>query len=87
MTNEEPKEEEKAEEEAEGKEEKKPLPTIELLEKIKAENDRAEKILSEQKEFAAKKLISGEGDAGEQEKPAPELSPKEYKDKVLSGQL
>ena len=75
--------EEKTEEKTEEK--KKPLSTMEALDKLKAENERAEENIRKQEELAARKLISGETDAGIQPPEKKEETPKEYKDRVMTG--
>lgn len=58
-----------------------------LLAKMKAENDRAEKILKGNQDLAARKLIGGETDAGESTPDKKELTPQEYAEAIMKGQV
>lgn len=59
----------------------------EIVEKQKIENDRREAILDREEALEARKIIGGELEAGESNKKEEEISPKEYAEKALSGDL
>ena len=87
---EEVKEEEKTEETTEEKkEEVKPSPVDEaktILEGMKAENDRREKLQSQQEELVAKQMLGGQTVAGQTVAPKEETAI-EYKDRVIRGEV
>ena len=84
--NEETKEEPKAEE---GKpEEKNSTEKLsELVERAEKANEETKSLLARQEELVARKMLGGETDAGEKEVEKVEETPKEYKDKIMRGEL
>lgn len=57
----------------------------ELAKRIEAGNEEAKKILAQQQELAARKLLGGMTDAGRQPEQPKEESPKEYVERIMSG--
>lgn len=55
----------------------------ETFERIKAENDRAAQILSEQKELEARRILAGTSDGGKKETPKEETD-EEYTRRIES---
>lgn len=58
----------------------------EAAERLKAENDRREKLLADEKEFYARKLLSGKSEVTQQAAPKVE-TPKEYAERVMQNQV
>jgi len=57
-----------------------------VLEEIKKENDRKESLIKRDEDLTAKKMLGGVTQAGQE--PAKKVeTPKEYKDRVMSGKL
>lgn len=80
---EEPKEEQKEEEEGDSSS---ALETAQkLYEKIKAENDRHETLLKREERLRAEEIFSGRSSAGQKQPKPKELTPEEYKNKVMAG--
>jgi len=57
------------------------------LEEMRAENERMEKNISELKQLKAIDALGGKTDAGVQPAEPKEETPKEYKDKVMKGEI
>ena len=57
------------------------------LEELKAANDEVEKELLRKEELKAKIAVGGQSDAGQAPETPKEISDKEYKDKVMKGEL
>ena len=57
-----------------------------IVERQKRENDRREEILTREENLAARKAIGGESEAGKPSEKKEE-TPKEYKDRIMSGKL
>lgn len=58
-----------------------------VLAEMRAENDRREQLLQRDERLRAEQVLSGKADAG-QAPPAPkEETAKEYKDRVMRGEL
>ena len=80
------KEEEKKPEEA--KPEEKAMPTlVELTERLEKANEEAKLLLERNEELAARNLLGGHTDAGQQPVEKKELTPTEYKDAVMRGEV
>ena len=58
-----------------------------IAERQKRENDRREEILKREENLAARKAVGGVTDGGSQDEKPKEETAKEYKDKVMSGNL
>lgn len=86
----EPVEEEKKEEQPEA-----PAPSTndvvdsarEIVERQEKANTETERILNEQKEFAAKQLLHGRADAGQGAEKPKEETDSEYKDRIMRGEI
>ena len=52
---------------------------------LKAENERFEKNIKEQRELAARNLLGGQINTGIQPEKPKEETPKEYKDRIMKG--
>lgn len=57
-----------------------------ILDATRAENDRREKLLQEEKELKAIKIIGGDSPAGSAPVEKKEETPKEYKDRIMKGE-
>jgi len=72
-------------------EQAKPLSAVdkanEAIEKLEAQNKRMEDNIAKLEELKAEQIISGKADAGQAPQPPKEESPKEYKDKIMRGEL
>ena len=55
-------------------------------EELKKQNDRKEELLKKEEELAAKKILGGRSEAG-QEPVKKEETPREYTERVMSGEL
>lgn len=72
----------------EKQEETKSLPKLtEMVERLEKANAEAKVILERNEELAAKNILGGVSDAGIQPVEPKELTPKEYKDAVMSGKI
>jgi len=58
-----------------------------LYDKIKSENDRTEKLLKKQEEIKTLEALSGKSEGKGQEEPKKKLTPKEYKDAIMRGEV
>jgi len=57
-----------------------------IAERLKRENDRKEELLTREESLAARRAVGGVAEAGQQSKPKEE-TPKEYADRVMSGNV
>ncbi len=57
-----------------------------IAERLKRENDRKEALLNREESLEARRRVGGVAEAGQQQKPKEE-TPKEYADKVMSGNV
>lgn len=75
-------------EKAKIKPEEKSVPKLsEMVERLEKANTEAKEILARQEELAARNLLGGTSDAGIQPIEPKELTPKEYKDGIMSGKI
>ena len=58
-----------------------------IAERQKRENDRREAILDREESLAARQAVGGKSEAGQPEVKEKEETPKEYKDRVMSGEI
>lgn len=54
---------------------------------MKAENDRAEQIVARRERLAAREMLGGVGDAGREPEKKKTLTPEEYKDAIMRGEV
>lgn len=77
--------------EAKNEETTKPLSAVdkanEAIEKLEAQNTRMEENIARLEELKAEQIVSGKADAGTTPVPPKELTAKEYKDKLMRGEL
>lgn len=59
----------------------------EAAERLEKANEEKRKLLDREERITARKALSGKAEAGEEAKPEPEMSDKEYKDKVMAGEV
>jgi len=59
----------------------------EIATRIEAANKESQRILEQQQELAARKLLGGETEAGQPTEKPKEETPKEYAKRVLTGKL
>ena len=57
-----------------------------IVEEMKAANEERKKLLEKEEKLKAMELLGGKSEAGKEE-PEPEISPKEYVKKVMSGEI
>lgn len=55
--------------------------------RLKAENDRHEKLIQEMKVVESRRILGGQSNAGATPTPPPVETPQEYAKKVMRGQL
>lgn len=60
---------------------------LDAIKEFKIQNDRREKLLAEEKEIIAHKMLSGSGDLPAQPAEKKEETPIEYKDRLMKGGL
>lgn len=58
-----------------------------IANRLKTENDRAEKLLAQNQELAARQMLGGHTDAGVQPPKPVEETPKEYAKRIASGKV
>lgn len=59
----------------------------EAAKELKAENDRREKLLAEEKELEARKALGGGSEAGQPQEKPKEETPKEYANRITKNEL
>ena len=76
------------EDEKETKTEEQSLPKLsEMVDRLEKANVEAKEILARQEELAARNLLGGKSDAGEQPQKPTEESPVDYAKKALEGKV